>query len=219
MPRAMTLKILKRETANDPKMQELAKCIKKHDLDYCKKHLKEYSGVFSDLTEIEGLIMKGGQIVIPERLRADLVGLSHEGHQAPEKNLQFLRQTCWFPKMNSHITGYYDSCLGCAAASALNTKVPLEPNLLPDRPWQHLHADFKGPIGQSYYLHVVINQFSKYPEVDIVTSTSFSKLRPVLDRIFSTHGIPEKMTTDNGPPYDIDNMTPCRSSQTQCRTQ
>ena len=108
--------------------------------------------------------------------------------------------------MNSHITGYYDSCLGCAAASALNTKVPLEPNLLPDRPWQHLHADFKGPIGQSYYLHVVIDQFSKYPEVDIVTSTSFSKLRPVLDRIFSTHGIPEKMTTDNGPPYDSDNM-------------
>ena len=47
----------------------------------------------------------------------------------------------------------------------------------------------------------MIDQFSKYPEVDIVTSTSFKKLRPVLDRIFATHGIPENMTTDNGPPY------------------
>ena len=77
----------------------------------------------------------------------------------------------------------------------------LEPNFLPDRPWQKLHADFKGPIAGSYYLHVVIDQYSKYPEVDVLTSTSFEKLRPALDRIFSTHGIPENLTTDNGPPY------------------
>ena len=50
-------------------------------------------------------------------------------------------------------------------------------------------------------MHVVIDQYSKYPEVDVLTSTSFVKLKPALDRIFSTHGIPESLTTDNGPPY------------------
>ena len=43
--------------------------------------------VFSDLTEIDGLIMKEGQIVIPRRLRTDLVGISHQG---VDKTLQFM---------------------------------------------------------------------------------------------------------------------------------
>ena len=73
--------------------------------------------------------------------------------------------------------------------------------MLPDRPWQKLHCDFKGPIAGKYYLHVIIDQYSKFPEVDIWTSTSFEKLRPILDRVFSTHGIPETVSSDNGPPF------------------
>ena len=52
----------------------------------------------------------------------------------------------------------------------------------------------------------MIDQFSKYPEVDIVTSTSFKKLRPILDRVMATHGIPETVSSDNGPPYPSDDM-------------
>ena len=58
----------------------------------------------------------------------------------------------------------------------------------------------------SYYLHVVIDQFSKYPEVDILPSTSFAKFRPKLDQMFCRHGIPEPMTADNGPPYPSEDM-------------
>ena len=42
--------------------------------------------------------------------------------------------------------------------------------------------------------------------MDIVKSTSFETLRPVLDRIFSTHGIPETLSTDNGPSYLSDGL-------------
>ena len=73
-------------------------------------------------------------------------------------------------------------------------------------PMENLHADFKGPIGEKYYLQVVIDQYSKYPEVDIVSSTSFRKLEPCLDRIMVTHGIPEQLTTDNSSPYFSDEM-------------
>ena len=84
--------------------------------------------------------------------------------------------------------------------------MPLEPNFLPDRPWQNLHADFKGHIGEKYYLHVLIDQYSKFPEVEVLTTTRFEKLKPALDRVFATHGIPERLTTDNGPPYSSDEM-------------
>ena len=65
---------------------------------------------------------------------------------------------------------------------------------------------FKGPIGSKYYLHVLIDQFSKYPEVDVISSTSFSKLEPRFDRILATHGVPDEITTDNGSPYFGDEM-------------
>ena len=104
--------------------------------------------------------------------------------------------------MNALVTDYVSSCIPCNASSHHNPPVPLEPNLLPK-----LHADFKGPIAGSYYVHVIIDQYSKYPEVDIVSSTSFKKLKPVLDRIFATHGVPETLTTDNGPPYPSHEMS------------
>ena len=53
---------------------------------------------------------------------------------------------------------------------------------------------------------MLIDQFSKYPEVDVISSTSFSKLQLWLDRILATHGVPDEITTDNGPPYFSDKM-------------
>ena len=103
--------------------------------------------------------------------------------------------------MRKQVLSYVESCLPCSAAQAHTPPVPLEPNLLPDRPWQRLHADFKGSIEGKYYLHVIIDQCSKYLEVDLVTFTSFKKLKPVLDSVFATHTYPETVTTDNGPPY------------------
>ena len=145
--------------------------------------------------------MRNHQIVVPYSLQPRLIAIAHQGHQHSDKTLKLLRQTCWFPMMHKAVSDFVSSCISCNAASPHNTPVPLEPNLLPKGPWQNLHADFKGPIAGSYYLHVVIDQYSKYPEVDILKSTSFAKLQPVLDRIFNTHGIPETLSTDNGPPY------------------
>ena len=86
------------------------------------------------------------------------------------------------------------SCFLCNAARAHTPPFLLEPNLLPDRPWQRLHTDFKGPIKGKYYLHVIIDQYSKHLEGDLVTCTSFKKLKPVLDLVFATHGYPETVT-------------------------
>ena len=108
--------------------------------------------------------------------------------------------------MGQLVREYVRTCLPCAVAVSHTPPVPLKPNLLPERPWQNLHADFKGPISEKYHLHVVIDQYSKYPKVNIVSSTSFSKLEPCLDRIMATHGIPKQLTTDNGSPYFSNEM-------------
>ena len=73
--------------------------------------------------------------------------------------------------------------------------------MLPDHAWQHVHADFKGPIGKRYYLHTFIDQFSKYPVVEVCNSTSWSHMEPQLDRVTGMIGNMEVLVTDGGPPY------------------
>ena len=51
---------------------------------------------------------------------------------------------------------------------------------------------------------MVIDRYSRYPEVEIVRSTKASTVIPKLDKMFATHGIPEILTSDNGPPFNGD---------------
>ena len=201
-PKAISLESVRAATQKDTNLSKLIGCLKTRDKRSCKKNLANYHGVFDELSEMNGLVVRGHQIVIPAAMQANMIAISHEGHQASDKTLKLLRETCWFPRMSKAVAEFVESCLSCNASTSHSHPVPLEPNLLPARPWQKVHADFKGPIGGDFYLHVVIDQYSKYPEVDLIKSTSFKKLKPILDRIFATHGIPEEVTSDNGPPYD-----------------
>ena len=77
---------------------------------------------------------------------------------------------------------------------------------MPDAPWKKLAMDFKGPVGNQYYFFLVIDEYSGFPEVEIVTSTSAKSVLPKLDLILCTHGIPESIKSDNGPPFNSHEM-------------
>ena len=191
--------MLKRATAKDPVLQQIKDDITKTKL--CQNALTKYKQILDECSYINGVIMRGTQIISPESLQAEVIELAQKTHMGAMKTFSLLRQTCWFPQMSKLVNEYVQTCLPCSAAIPFMYPEPLKPHMLPERPWQQLHTDFKGPIGNKYYLHIIIDQFSKYPEVDVVTSTSFSELEPCLDRIMATHGIPEETSTDNGSPY------------------
>ena len=49
---------------------------------------------------------------------------------------------------------------------------------------------------------VVTDEFSRFPEVEILTSTSAKAVIPKLDAIFARQGIPDVLKSDNGPPFN-----------------
>ena len=98
-----------------------------------------------------------------------------------------------------------ESCAACQAVGPSNSPKPMRITPTATEPWQSLAIDFYGPVPRSgQYLLVVIDTYSKFPEVEIVKSTSAKACIPKLDRIFATHGIPQKIRTDNGPPFNGD---------------
>ncbi len=72
---------------------------------------------------------------------------------------------------------------------------------IPKLPWSTLMINFYGPLPSGEYLLVLIDRYSRFPEVKIVKSTKASVIIPKLDRIFSVHEIPEIIKSDNRPPF------------------
>ena len=73
---------------------------------------------------------------------------------------------------------------------------------LPTAPWKEVAVDFAGPFPSRDYIVVVVDEFSRFPEVELLTSTSAKVVVPKLDAIFSRQGVPDILRSDNGPPFN-----------------
>ena len=63
---------------------------------------------------------------------------------------------------------------------------------LPERPWQKGSHDFSGPYPSGEYCLIVVDYYSRYLVVELVSSTSAAAVIPRLDKIFFMFGIPEE---------------------------
>ena len=199
---AVTLPVLQHHSKMDKLMKMLREDIIKGRL---RKELEDkgFKECFQELSVQEGVLMRGDKVVIPDTLRVDTLDAAHLGHPGRESMTRQLRTSCWWPKMGPDVREYERSCVPCLASVDRNTTPPMQIRETPDRAWQHCSADYKGPIAAGkYYFHVLIDNYSRWPEVAMVTSTAFGKLGDKLEDSFGTHGIPESITHDNGPCYN-----------------
>lgn len=67
---------------------------------------------------------------------------------------------------------------------------------LPDGPWEKVAVDFCGPMPTGEYLLVLMDEYSRFPIVEIIKSVSANT-----DKIFAKYGIPLELKSDNGPPF------------------
>ena len=61
--------------------------------------------------------------------------------------------------------------------------------------------DLLGPLPTGESILVVVDYYSRYYEIDIMRSTVASKVISSLEEIFARHGLPESLTSDNGPQF------------------
>jgi transposase InsO family protein len=214
VPKAMTLEEVKVETKADPTMQHVAELIRS------RKWLEAYTDTSSDidLSEIKSLaqvkdeltvttdsdiILRGSRIVMPKSLRQRAVELSHEGHQGIVKTKQLIREKVWFPGIDNMTAQLIKGCTACQAATPdVKHAEPLRMSELPKGLWVNVSADFYGPLPSGEYLLVIVDEYSRFPVVEIVRSTSGKTVIPMFDKVFSQFGIPEVVKTDNGPPFN-----------------
>ena len=142
------------------------------------------------------ILLRGTRIVIPHALTQTIIDIAHEGHQGITKTKQLLREKVWFPESDRLVEKTIRDCLMCQATAMDNTRAPLQMSPLPKGPWLEVSVDFCDlPTGE--HILVVTDDYSRYPAIEIVTSTSARAAIPKLDRIFATFGVPQVVRTDN----------------------
>ena len=101
--------------------------------------------------------------------------------------------------MDSLVDSLVKRCAPCQVAMPKFSREPLQMTPLPNGPWEQVSVDFCEVAG--HYVLVVIDDYSRFPEIEIVHSTSAKAVIPKLDRIFAAYGVPQVVKSDNGPPF------------------
>jgi transposase InsO family protein len=165
--------------------------------------LKPYNDVQAELYESENVILRLNKIVPPENLRAKIVRIAHkQEHLGLSKTKEMIRHKYWWPGMDLEISDTVKRCFECQISTETKHTEPAKMTKLPSRPWTTVEVDFCGPFSNGRYALVVTNQYSRYPEVEFTTTTSFETTRKKLKKIFATHGVPQNLQSDNGPPFN-----------------
>ena len=79
IPAAITRLDIVKSTVEGSILQKVVKCIKYGKIDCKDVDLKPYKDIFAELTNIDGMILRGKRIVVPALLRDKIVEIAHEG--------------------------------------------------------------------------------------------------------------------------------------------
>lgn len=149
----------------------------------------------------EGILLRGDRIVIPQALWAQTVELAHQGHQGVEKTKARIRTKVWFPKVDDLVEARVKECHACIVAEGDPPVSPVITEPAVSRPWSQVSLDF-GSFPDGQHTVVIVDGYSKFPVVEVMSSTAFEALKPVLNRVFALLGLPDVVRTDNGPPFE-----------------
>ena len=72
---------------------------------------------------------------------------------------------------------------------------------IPTSAWDTVYVDFLGPFPTGDLLLVMIDGRTRFPEVEMVRSTNAKSTIERFERVFATHGLPRTIVSDNGPPF------------------
>ncbi|XP_062698486.1 uncharacterized protein K02A2.6-like [Aedes albopictus] len=146
---------------------------------------------------IDGCLMMVDRIVVPMSLQKRILKQVHEGHPGIERAKAVARGIVFWPTMDEDITSYVRRCSSCASAAKSPPQAQPQPWPRAEGPWQRIHIDFAGPVDGMYYL-VMVDSFSKWPEILQTRSPTTSTTIAFLQEGISRFGIPLVIVSDNG---------------------
>ncbi|CAA9995134.1 unnamed protein product [Nesidiocoris tenuis] len=144
----------------------------------------------------QNCIFYGIRVYIPSCYRNMILSELHEGHIGIVKMKALARSHVYWPRIDIDIERMVKNCRACQLGAKEPAKVPTHFWERPCHPWQRIHLDFAGPFQNVTYF-LVIDAYSKWPEVFPVKNTSSTTTIHILSELFARFGLPVCAVSDN----------------------
>ena len=189
---------------NNPEMQALTDLIITgwpKDIKEVPHPLCTYWQYRETFTIKDGLVLQGEALIIPPAKRERVLHQLHQFHQGIPKSQLLACGSFFWPGINKAIKEVVCQCETCTQFQSQNAAVPLTPTPTPSCPWQMCSTDIFTLEGVD---HLVVGDF--YSKMIFVrclppSQSNANKVILLLKEMFSEHGIPEVLCSDNGPQY------------------
>ena len=196
----VTSQMIKKETQVDPVLSQVYGFITMGWPNVIDPSLAPFKNKCNELSTLQGCVLWGTRVVVPSALQEHVLQELHDTHPGMSRMKALARSFVWWPSIDSDIERAISSCNTCQSMRSAPPTAQIHPWIFPNRPWSRVHVDFAGPIGGNTYL-VIVDAYSKYPEVVKMVNTTGKTTVTVLRDIFSRHGLPEILVSDNGPQF------------------
>lgn len=193
---------IKMATAADSELQSVIKFVRSGWPEHSGNvppNVRAYMKVKNELSEADGLLIRGSRIVIPQSERADIIQKIHDGHQGLTKCRDRAKSSVWWPGLSAELKNTVMSCHSCQEQKRAQQKEPLISTPLPDRPWKRIALDLCEHNKNNYL--VISDYYSRFLEVLHLPSTTSAQVIQRLKATFARFGIPDEVVSDNGPQF------------------
>ena len=194
----VTASEIRAATATDPTLRSVMNYLKTAwPLRLPSGDLQQLQRRRESLTIVDGCLMSAERVIVPATLRPAVLRQFHSGHPGIGRMKAVARSFAYWPGIDQDIEDTVKRCSSCQQAAKSPVKHEPLPWKTPAKPWSRIHADFAGPINGSIYL-IVVDAYSKWPEIISLHPATSASTISALKRMFSQHGLPEVIVTDNG---------------------
>ncbi|CAI5681852.1 unnamed protein product [Oreochromis niloticus] len=193
---------IRNETAQDPQLNTLRRTTLSGWPDkrsQCPPDIQEFWNHRDEISLIDGIIFKGEKMIIPKRLRKDMIDRIHSSHMGIEKSKNRARDLLFWPGMGKQIEEAVGACSTCQERQTANPKEPLLSHAIPERPWQVIATDLFTWNSEDYI--IIVDYYSRFFELERLHSCTAEAVIHKLKSAMARHGIPESVISDNGPCY------------------
>nr|XP_050031015.1 uncharacterized protein K02A2.6-like [Dermacentor andersoni] len=160
---------------------------------------RQLSPVAAELSVVNGILVRGAKVIIPKKLRKEMLDRVHEGHLGVNKAKARARALMYWPAMQKDIEEKTSKCETCCRYAYRQPSEPVLMKPVPLSPWSRIGLDLCEHAGVRYL--VGYDAHSNYPEVEQLTQTTSHQVIQKLELWFARHGIPLEVCTDGGPQF------------------
>lgn len=198
-PTAMKLTTIEKESSTDVEIQAVKTGLNSGQWDESTKLYRLFE---TELCFSGNILLRGTKLVIPKSLRKQTLDLAHIGHPAATAMKKRIRAKVWWPKIDEEVDKVIKGFRDCLMVSKSDPPEPIKTKDLPTEPWKDLAIDFMGPLPSGHHLLVVVDYYSRFVEVEIMSKIDSKETIIRLKTIFARFGVPMSIRHDNGPQFD-----------------